>query len=169
MSSDEKYKGLLLDISEYIKDDAFLKKSERALFPTDLLLKGEISGYQEVIEWMREQAGALGIPLKEIYLDDLNCDGDKMQGPLPSRETISNPRHTEHPYQTFAVALGHLLRQNGLELNRKCPAGDDDLLCRGKLLTYYGIVKWMQQYADMNDVPLAEIYLDGIVPDRDLI
>ena len=169
MSSDEKYKGLLLAISEYIKDDAFLKKSERALFPTDLLLKGVISGYQEVIEWMREQAGALGIPLKEIYLDDLNCDGDNMQGPLASRETMSNPRHTEHPYRTFTTALGHLLRHRGLELKQKCGGASEDLLCGGKLLTYYGIVKWMQQYADMNDVPLAEIHLDGIVPDRDLI
>ena len=72
-------------------------------------------------------------------------------------------------YRSRTIALGKMLRENALGVKDACQKGERDLFKRGQLLSYYSMIKWLQQQAAMLGIPLDEIHLGDIAPDRDLL
>jgi hypothetical protein len=46
---------------------------------------------------------------------------------------------------------------------------DDRLFHAGEVLSYYAVISLIQQQAQGFDIPLEELRLDGLDPDRDLL
>ena len=67
--------------------------------------------------------------------------------------------------------LGQLVREAGQEarLSAQAAAGGDRDFERGRLMAYYEVLSLMQQQAVAFDLPLEDLALDGLDPNRDLI
>lgn len=67
--------------------------------------------------------------------------------------------------------LAFLLKEEALKAKRdKATAADEDaLFVRGRALAYYEVVSLMQEQAKSFEIPLEEIRLAGINPDKDLL
>jgi hypothetical protein len=67
--------------------------------------------------------------------------------------------------------LGHLLKEDALEAKRDAEAasGEDAAFARGLSLAYYEVISLMQQQAWVFGIPLEEMSLADINPDKDLI
>lgn len=75
-------------------------------------------------------------------------------------------------YKYYLEDLGYLLREQALEAKARRDAAqdkDDRLFHSGILLAYYAVISLMQQHAAGFDIPLEELRLDGLDPDRDLL
>ncbi len=71
----------------------------------------------------------------------------------------------------YLLDLGREVRE-GAETAKNDAAtatGDDRQFEQGRLMAYYEVVSLMQQQANAFDLPLPDLVLDGINPDRDLI
>lgn len=83
-------------------------------------------------------------------------------------------RRNQHscPYRWYLYDLGYYLKQEAKEAKRRCEEkhgtteGD---IAWGTLFAYYHIISLMQQMAEGFDIPLEDLRLEDINPDRDLI
>lgn len=67
----------------------------------------------------------------------------------------------------YLCDLGKLLLERALEARRD--AGTKDSFALGRAIAYYEVVSTMLGQAGVFDIPPAEIGLDGVDPDRDLL
>lgn len=84
-----------------------------------------------------------------------------------------NPELVNKKYKWYLFDLGYLIKQRALQAieQRK------DLLKEteeydfqsGRILAFNEIISLMQQQAEGFDIGLAELRLDDVVPDRDLV
>jgi uncharacterized membrane protein YccC len=67
--------------------------------------------------------------------------------------------------------LGYLVREAGEEAKTSAgsAAEDDRQFQHGRLMAYYEVLSLMQQQAVAFDLPLQDLALDGLDPDRDLL
>jgi hypothetical protein len=75
-------------------------------------------------------------------------------------------------YKYYLEDLGFLLREQAMEAKKRRDTAqdkEDRLFHSGGLLAYYAVISLMQQQADVFDIPLEELRLDGLDPDRDLL
>jgi hypothetical protein len=75
-------------------------------------------------------------------------------------------------YRYYLEDLGFLLREQALEAKARRDAAqnrEDRIFHTGELLAYYAVISLMQQQATGFDIPLEELRLDELVPDRDLL
>lgn len=83
-------------------------------------------------------------------------------------------RKKEHEckYRYYLYDLGFLLKEEALEAKR---ARDEARgtshydFAAGELIALYGVISLMQQLAEGFDIPLEELRLEDIDPDRDLL
>jgi hypothetical protein len=64
--------------------------------------------------------------------------------------------------------LGYLIRERALKAKAEATSDPGDFT-RGQLMAFYEIVSLMQSQADAFAIPFAQLSLDRIDPDRDLI
>ena len=72
----------------------------------------------------------------------------------------------------YLADLGHLLKEDAVAAKRDSDAarsGEDAAFARGRSLAYYEVISLLQQQAWVFGIPLEEINLADINPDRDLI
>ncbi|QDT00190.1 hypothetical protein [Adhaeretor mobilis] len=67
----------------------------------------------------------------------------------------------------YLLDLGHLVKESALKA--KISASSEDHFDLGYLAAYYEIVSLMQAQAEVFGIPLQEIALWDINPDRDLL
>ena len=67
--------------------------------------------------------------------------------------------------------LGQLIREAGEASKREAAAASetDRAFQHGRLMAYYEVMSLMQQQAVAFDLPLADLSLEGLDPDRDLV
>jgi hypothetical protein len=68
--------------------------------------------------------------------------------------------------------LGQLVREAGEQAKARAASAqgkDDQVFERGRLMAYYEVLSLMQQQAVAFDLPLEDLALTGLDPDRDLI
>ena len=75
-------------------------------------------------------------------------------------------------YRNYLFDLGYEIKRYALEVRRERDAAPKDSEERafnsGQLLAFHRIVSLMQQQAEAFGIPLADLRLDDVVPDRDL-
>jgi hypothetical protein len=75
-------------------------------------------------------------------------------------------------YRNYLLDLGTLFKEEALsakqELDQHRDAADKDYYI-GQLIAWHTVISVMQQQASSFNIPLAEIKLDGIEPERDLL
>jgi hypothetical protein len=75
-------------------------------------------------------------------------------------------------YANYLFDLGFEIKAYALEANRErdaAPPGSPEReFHSGQLMAFHRVVSLMQQQAEGFEIPLSEIRLDGIDPDRDL-
>ncbi|MGE3172607.1 MAG: hypothetical protein AB7O97_08260 [Planctomycetota bacterium] len=76
-------------------------------------------------------------------------------------------------HRNLLLDLGYELKQSALEARRErdaAPKGSEAYSFKsGRLIAFYEIVSMMRNLADSFGVPLSDIRLDDIMPDRDLL
>jgi hypothetical protein len=76
------------------------------------------------------------------------------------------------PHRNYLFDLGHELKQDALDARRErdsSPEGSEERAFKsGRLLAFYEIISTMQNRAEGFGIPLSDLRLDDIVPDRDL-
>jgi len=74
-------------------------------------------------------------------------------------------------YRAFLHVIGTFIKEDALRARKEADESSDSnrLFYRGKLHGYYGVVSTLQQQATPLGIPLEELELDDIVPDRDLL
>ena len=72
-------------------------------------------------------------------------------------------------HSNYLRDLGDLLRQAGSDAKRNAQAAAADDFERGRLMAYYEVLSLMQQQAVAFDIPLSDLLLDGLDPNRDLL
>jgi hypothetical protein len=75
-------------------------------------------------------------------------------------------------YKWYLLDLGDLVKEQALRAKQRrdiSPRGADRDLHTGAVLAYNSVISLMQQQALGFDIPLEELRLDDIDPDRDLI
>lgn len=75
-------------------------------------------------------------------------------------------------HRDYVFDLGYEIKLYALEARRERDAapegGEERTFKSGQLLAFNRVVSLMQQQAEGLGIPLADLRLDGIVPDRDL-
>ena len=71
----------------------------------------------------------------------------------------------------YLLDVGRELRETAEAAKREADAaeGDDKPFARGRSMAFYEVISLMQQQALAFELPLAEVGLDGIDADRDLL
>jgi hypothetical protein len=75
-------------------------------------------------------------------------------------------------YRQYLFDLGLLLWEHAIEAKKQRdaqPAGEGRAYHTGELMAYHRVVSLMQQQAEAFGIPLADLRLEGVEPDRDLI
>lgn len=74
-------------------------------------------------------------------------------------------------YRAFLSAIGTFIKEDALQAKKGAEESSDSdrLFHRGELFAYYRVVSTLQQQALPLDIPLEELELADIVPDRDLL
>ena len=75
-------------------------------------------------------------------------------------------------YKHYLLDLGLLLKEDALEAKAQLEhyrGTKDEAYFAGGLLTYYRIISLMQQQAGAFGIPLEDLHLADIRPDRDLL
>ncbi|MDX1920544.1 MAG: hypothetical protein SFU25_07430 [Candidatus Caenarcaniphilales bacterium] len=79
----------------------------------------------------------------------------------------------DEKYKFYLYDLGYLIKERALDAKKAINQTSDNSLegsfARGELIALYGIVTLMQQQAEGFQIPLSELQLDDIDPDKDLI
>jgi hypothetical protein len=75
-------------------------------------------------------------------------------------------------YQHYLFDLGLLLKEYAFDavdkLNSAAPGTPEHEFNSGRVFAYYQVISLMQQQAEVFEIPLKDLRLDDIVPDRDL-
>lgn len=76
-------------------------------------------------------------------------------------------------YKNYIYDLGYEIKLRALEARREDKTAkensDDKMFHSGRLMAFNEVISIMQQQAVGMDIPLTEIRLDDIEPDRDLV
>lgn len=76
-------------------------------------------------------------------------------------------------FRLYLRDLGEIIRERALEAKKEKaaekPGSDGELLQSGRLHAFNEVISIMQQQAAGFEIPLRELRLDGIDPDRDLV
>jgi hypothetical protein len=74
-------------------------------------------------------------------------------------------------YRAFLHVIGTFIKEDALQAKKDADESSDSdrLFHRGKLHGYYAVISTLQQHATPQGIPLEELELDDIVPDRDLL
>jgi hypothetical protein len=67
--------------------------------------------------------------------------------------------------------LGQLVRKAGKQAKQEAASAkpEDKIFQQGRLMAYYEVLSLMQHQAEAFDLPLTDLALSGLDPDRDLI
>jgi hypothetical protein len=73
--------------------------------------------------------------------------------------------------KNYAFDLGYEIKLRALEAVReRDAAGSEDRSSEsGRVMAFYEVISLMQQNAESFGIPLSDLRLDDIVPDRDLV
>ena len=79
------------------------------------------------------------------------------------------PIHSKHA--NYLHDLGYLLREAGEEAKQdtETAASTDSAFHKGRLMAYVEVLSLMQQQAVAFGLPLSDLGLDGLNPERDLL
>jgi hypothetical protein len=76
-------------------------------------------------------------------------------------------------HKNYLFDLGYELKEDALAARRhrdSAPAGSEERAFKsGRLLAFYEIISTMRNMAEAFGIPLSDIRLDDIEPDRDLL
>jgi len=74
-------------------------------------------------------------------------------------------------YRAFLHVIGTFIKEDALQAKKDADENSDSnhLFHRGELHAYYAVISTLQQHATPQGIPLEELELDDIVPDRDLL
>lgn len=76
-------------------------------------------------------------------------------------------------FRLYLRDLGEIIRERALqakaEKKAERPGSDGERLQAGRLMAFNEVISIMQQQAAGFEIPLRELRLDGIEPDRDLV
>ena len=74
-------------------------------------------------------------------------------------------------HANYLLDLGRELRESAETAKRAADVatGDDQAFARGRSMAYYEVISLMHQQATVFGLPLTELGLEGIDPERDLI
>ncbi len=80
---------------------------------------------------------------------------------------------TDTRYDNYLYDLGQIIKERAFEAkterDRKRKGSEEYLYEAGRLMAFNEVISIMQQQAEGFDIPLEELNLQGIDPDRDLI
>lgn len=73
-------------------------------------------------------------------------------------------------YRLFLRTIGSFIKEDAFRTRKDAEDSSDSdrLFHRGKLQGYYAVISTLQQQAKPLGIPLEELLLDDIEPDRDL-
>ena len=75
-------------------------------------------------------------------------------------------------YQDYLFDLGRILReraQSAVQRRNAAPRGSPDREFQGgRVIAFNEVISIMQQQAEGLGIPVSELQLDGVIPDRDL-
>jgi hypothetical protein len=75
-------------------------------------------------------------------------------------------------YKNYLFDLGYELKQDALDARRErdsAPEGSEDRAFKsGRLLAFYEVISTLRNRAEGFGIPLSDLRLDDIEPDRDL-
>lgn len=74
-------------------------------------------------------------------------------------------------HANYLLDVGRELRESAEEAKRAAERanGDDRLFAQGRAMAYYEVISLMHQQATSFGLPTAEVGLQGIDPERDLL
>ena len=84
------------------------------------------------------------------------------------RDTLAQMTDT-HAY--YLLDLGQLVREAGEQAKKEAASAtaEDKIFQRGRLMAYYEVLSLMQSQAEAFQLPLNDLALSGLDPDRDLL
>jgi hypothetical protein len=74
-------------------------------------------------------------------------------------------------HANYLLEIGQLIREAGERAKKEAASakGEEKLFQEGRLVAYYEVLSLMQHQADAFDLPLNDLALGGLDPERDLI
>jgi hypothetical protein len=75
-------------------------------------------------------------------------------------------------HKNYLSDLGYLLRQKAFEAKQSAWAAkgtDDEAYQLARKMAYYGVMSLLVQEAESFRLPIEDLHLEGLDPDRDLI
>jgi hypothetical protein len=75
-------------------------------------------------------------------------------------------------HRHYIFDLGHLLRAEALSARQTCRAAkgtDDEAFQSGRVMAYHEVLSLLISQAQSFGVPIADLNLDGLNPDHDLL
>ena len=74
-------------------------------------------------------------------------------------------------HKNYLLDLGYLLRQKAFEAKQSAWAakGNDEAYQLARKMAYYGVMSLLVQEAESFRLPIEDLHLEGLDPDRDLI
>jgi hypothetical protein len=75
-------------------------------------------------------------------------------------------------YKNYLFDLGFLLKEYALETKAKKDKEIEEnvkVYYTGELMAYHRVISLMQQQAEAFGIPLSDLRLEDIIPDRDLV
>lgn len=76
---------------------------------------------------------------------------------------------TPNSHALYLKDLGYLIRERAVEAAEKSRRDRSDRYAQGRAMALYEVVSLMQDQAEVFDLDLAELSLDGINPENDLL
>ena len=79
---------------------------------------------------------------------------------------------TEEKYKWYLGDLGHWIRERALEeskVERAPPGSAEHAFREGLRMGYYVVISHMQGHSEAFGIPLAELCLDELNPERDVL
>jgi hypothetical protein len=95
-----------------------------------------------------------------------------VSAPLLTRAPLGEEQQMSDKHNNYLLDLGFLPKERALEAKQSSlvvKGTDDEAFQTGPLMAYYEVISLMQDQAEVLQIPLTEIRLDGIDPDKDLI
>jgi hypothetical protein len=75
-------------------------------------------------------------------------------------------------HRSYVFDLGYLLREHALEAKqavRGAKGTDDEAFQSGRLMAYYEVLSLLVSQARAFELPIEDLHLCGLEPDRDLL
>jgi hypothetical protein len=75
-------------------------------------------------------------------------------------------------HKNYLLDLGHLLREKALEAKERqqqARRSEDEAFESGRAMAYYEVMSLLVSQAESFQLPIEDLHLEGLDPDRDLL